>query len=100
MWKVKKSAIHGAGIFATETISKGIKIIEYIGEKVKKSEGDKRSERRIKKYLNSKTTGSVYIFESSHSSVNSITYGSEDSDDLNSVSRLHEIDQVLISAHL
>ena len=63
MWKVKKSAIHGAGIFATETISKGIKIIEYIGEKVKKSEGDKRSERRIKKYLNSKTTGSVYIFE-------------------------------------
>ena len=63
MWKVKKSKIHGAGIFATEDISKGVKVIEYIGEKVTKAEGDKRSERRIKKYLHSKTTGSVYIFE-------------------------------------
>ena len=63
MWKVKKSKIHGAGIFATEDISKGVRVIEYIGEKVTRAEGDKRSERRIKKYLNSKTTGSVYIFE-------------------------------------
>ena len=28
-----------------------------------RKEGDKRSEKRIKKYLNSKKTGSVYIFE-------------------------------------
>ena len=62
-WIVKKSKIHGAGIFATCTINKGEKIIQYIGEKVSKTEGDKRSEKRIKKYLNSKTTGSVYIFE-------------------------------------
>ena len=39
------------------------KIIEYIGEKIAKSEGDRRSELRIKKYLNSDKTGSVYIFE-------------------------------------
>ena len=63
MWKVKRSKIHGAGIFSTETIKKGTKIIEYIGEKVSKKEGDNRSAKRIKKYLKSKKTGSVYIFE-------------------------------------
>tara|TARA_B100001175_G_scaffold277226_1_gene253132 strand:- start:649 stop:1131 length:483 start_codon:yes stop_codon:yes gene_type:complete len=63
MWKLKKSKIHGSGVFATETIKKNTKIIEYIGEKVLRSEGDKRSERRLKRYLNSKEQGSVYIFE-------------------------------------
>ncbi len=63
MWQVKKSKVHGNGVFATRNITKGKKIIQYIGEKISKKEGDKRSEERIKKYLNSKTTGSVYIFE-------------------------------------
>ena len=63
MWKVKKSKVHGTGVFATENIKKGTRIIEYIGEKVSKKEGDLRSEKRIKRYLNSKVTGSVYIFE-------------------------------------
>ena len=63
MWKLKKSKIHAYGIFATENIPKGKKIIQYIGDKVTKKEGDRRSEKRIKKYLNSKSTGSVYIFE-------------------------------------
>tara|TARA_A100001035_G_C27763468_1_gene492449 strand:- start:895 stop:1380 length:486 start_codon:yes stop_codon:yes gene_type:complete len=63
MWKVVKSKVHGKGIVATKNIKKNTKIIEYIGEKVTKSEGDKRSEERINKYLNSNDTGSVYIFE-------------------------------------
>lgn len=63
MWKVKKSKIHGSGVFAKEKICKNKKIIEYIGEKITKAEGDRRSERRIKKYLKSKKMGSVYIFE-------------------------------------
>ena len=63
MWKVKKSGVHGYGVFATKDIKKNTRIIEYIGEKVSRKEGDKRSERRIKKYLNSEKTGSVYIFE-------------------------------------
>ena len=63
MWKVKKSKIHNSGVFATSNIKKGSKIIQYIGEKILRSEGDRRSEKRIKKYLNSKKTGSVYIFE-------------------------------------
>ena len=63
MWKVRKSKIHGSGVFATKRIKKNTKIIEYIGEKIIKSEGDKRSAKRIKKYLNSEIDGSVYIFE-------------------------------------
>ncbi len=63
MWKVRNSKIHGTGIFATKDIKKNTRIIEYVGEKITRSEGDKRSEKRIKKYLDSKTTGSVYIFE-------------------------------------
>ena len=63
MWKIKKSKIHGSGIVATKDIPKNTKIIEYVGEKISKKEGDKRSAERIKKYLNKKNEGSVYIFE-------------------------------------
>ena len=49
VWKVKKSKIHNSGVFAVFDIKKNTKIIEYIGEKVTKAEGDRRSERRIKK---------------------------------------------------
>ena len=63
MWKVKRSKIHGTGVFATKNIPKNTKIIQYIGEKITKSEGDRRSAARIKKCLNSTETGSVYIFE-------------------------------------
>ena len=63
MWEVRKSKIHGTGIFASDNIRKGKKVIEYLGEKISKFEGDRRSNVRIQKYLNSKTTGSVYIFE-------------------------------------
>ena len=63
MWKVIQSKIHGKGIIATEKIKKGTKIIQYIGEKISKKEGDKRSGDRIEKYLKSNSSGSVYIFE-------------------------------------
>tara|TARA_B100000989_G_scaffold293183_1_gene270168 strand:+ start:404 stop:901 length:498 start_codon:yes stop_codon:yes gene_type:complete len=63
MWIVKNSKVHGHGVFAKKNIKKNTKIIQYIGEKVTRSEGNKRSEKRIKKYLNSNKTGSVYIFE-------------------------------------
>ena len=63
MWKVKKSKVHGSGVFATKDIKRNTRIIEYIGEKVLRSEGDKRSAKRIKDHLHSEETGSVYIFE-------------------------------------
>ena len=63
MWKVKKSTVHGSGVFATKDIAKNQKIIQYIGEKISKKEGDRRSAERIKNYLKEKDEGSVYIFE-------------------------------------
>ena len=63
LWKVKKSKIHGFGIIALVNIKKGEKIIQYIGEKISKKEGDKRSAERIKNFLNKEDVGSVYIFE-------------------------------------
>lgn len=63
MWEIKQSDIHAKGLFASQNINRGVKIIEYKGEKISKKEGDRRSEKRLKKYLNSKSAGSVYIFE-------------------------------------
>ena len=58
MWLVKKSCM--ALEYLLLKIYLREKIIEYIGEKIAKSEGDRRSELR-KKYLNSDKTGSVYF---------------------------------------
>ena len=63
MWAIKNSKIHGTGVFSTKKIKKGTRIIQYIGEKITRSEGDKRSEKRLNKYLNSEKDGSVYIFQ-------------------------------------
>tara|TARA_X000001036_G_C20545570_1_gene752169 strand:- start:172 stop:687 length:516 start_codon:yes stop_codon:yes gene_type:complete len=63
MWREKKSKVHGIGIIATQNIKKNTKIIQYIGEKVNKKEGDRRSAARIKKFLKQKNEGSVYVFE-------------------------------------
>ncbi len=63
MYKVKKSKVHGSGVFAEKKININTKVIQYIGEKILKSEGDKRSGKRISKYLHSEDHGSVYIFE-------------------------------------
>ena len=63
MWKEKKSNIHGIGIIASENIKKGTRVIQYLGDKISKKEGDKRSADRIEKFLHKKNEGSVYIFE-------------------------------------
>ena len=63
MWTIKKSKVHGTGIIAIRNIEKNSKIIEYIGEKISKSEGNLRSSERIKNFLNKPNEGSVYIFE-------------------------------------
>ncbi len=43
IWFKKKSPLHGSGLFAKTNIKKGQKIIQYIGDKVTKREGDKRA---------------------------------------------------------
>ena len=39
----KRSKIHGIGVFAARDIKKGAKVIEYIGEKIRKPVTDRRS---------------------------------------------------------
>jgi len=42
--KVRRSKVHGAGVFAARAIRKGRRIIEYIGERVLHAEADRRYE--------------------------------------------------------
>ena len=49
IWFKKKSPLHGSGLFAKTNIKKGQKVIQYIGDKVTKREGDKRADKQIRK---------------------------------------------------
>ena len=49
LWKKKKSKVHGSGLFTAQDVKKGLQVIEYIGEKVSKREGDKRADKQINK---------------------------------------------------
>ena len=60
---INKSNIHNTGVFAKKDISKGTKIIEYVGEIISKKEADKRAEEQLKKSNNHTSDGGVYIFE-------------------------------------
>ena len=48
LWKKKKSNVHGSGLFASQDIKKNSQVIEYIGDKVTKKEGDKRACLKLK----------------------------------------------------
>ena len=60
--KVKKSGIHNRGVFARSHITKGTRIIEYVGEKVTKAEADRRAHRVFRDAQGNPTKGAVYIF--------------------------------------
>ena len=59
----KNSIIHGTGVYAKEDISKGIKVIEYLGELISKEEGDRRADEQEKKSKENPEYGKVYIFD-------------------------------------
>ena len=63
LWFKKKSPLHGSGLFAKNDIKKGSKVIQYIGDKVTKKEGDKRADKQIRKAKKDKNNGMVYVFE-------------------------------------
>ena len=48
-WYKKKSSLHGSGLFAVSNIKKGDQVIQYIGDKVTKKEGDRRADIQLKK---------------------------------------------------
>jgi len=58
---IRGSKIHGKGAFAKCDIPKGVKIIEYIGEKITKAESDRRAEAMPK--ASKRGSGAVYIFQ-------------------------------------
>jgi len=57
-WNVRvgRSGVHGRGLFAKGDLRKGERVIEYVGPKVGKKEGVRRTERQWK-------TGRLYVFE-------------------------------------
>jgi SET domain-containing protein len=40
--RVRRSKIHGTGVFATRAIPKGVRLVEYVGERVSHAEADRR----------------------------------------------------------
>lgn len=44
--EVRRSGVHGLGVFAAKSISKGTRIIEYVGERVSHDEADRRYEEK------------------------------------------------------
>lgn len=60
---VKRSKIHGTGVFAKKNIPKGTDIIEYMGRRITKAESDKISDVHMNNHKqNSEENGAVYIF--------------------------------------
>ena len=60
---VKKSKLHGKGLFAKKDLKEGTKVIEYVGKKVTKKQSDKIATKQLKKAGKDKKLGQVYIFE-------------------------------------
>ena len=63
LWFKRISSVHGRGLFASQYIKKGSQIIEYVGDKVTKREGDRRADKQINRAKKNKNNGMVYIFE-------------------------------------
>lgn len=59
--KIRKSKVHGNGVFARDDISEGTRILEYLGEKITKKESDRRGWAQFEK---AQKTGdaAVYLF--------------------------------------
>jgi len=60
---IKKSKIHGSGVFASKNIPKNKRIIEYVGDIITKRESDKRYQKALKEAEKDPEKGVVYLFE-------------------------------------
>jgi len=60
---IKDSRIHNRGVYARVNISKGTRIIEYLGEKITKAESERRSDLYLDNHGRDKNNGAVYIFD-------------------------------------
>ena len=41
-YRLRRSRVHGSGLFATRTIPRGVQVIEYVGERISHAEADRR----------------------------------------------------------
>ncbi len=60
--ELRESAIHGSGLFAAKPIPRGTRILEYVGERINKTEGYRRAMRQLRRAAKGRE-GAVYIFE-------------------------------------
>lgn len=60
--KVRRSPIHGRGLYATKTIPRDTRIIAYEGERITKAESDRREVRRLEQQQRGRD-GCVYVFQ-------------------------------------
>ena len=63
MYIIRNSRVHGRGVFASQDIPKGTKIIEYVGLKVTKKQAEDIAEKQLHKAKGKKKIGHVYLFE-------------------------------------
>jgi len=61
--EVRESSIHGYGVFALSEIESGIRVIEYVGERITKAESQRRGTAQLERYGEQGGSGSVYIFD-------------------------------------
>lgn len=61
-YEIRKSPIHGNGVFAARDIKNGERIMEYLGEKISKEESNRRGLER-EEFAKKTGDGAVYIFE-------------------------------------
>ena len=59
--EIRSSPIHGRGLFATRDIPEGMRIIEYVGEKITKAESNRRGWAQFEKAQETGEAG-VYLF--------------------------------------
>jgi len=59
--KIRKSKVHGDGVFALADIPEGSRILEYLGEKITKKESDRRGWAQFEKAKES-GDAAVYLF--------------------------------------
>jgi len=60
--RADQSPIHGRGVYASQPIPMGTRVIEYVGERITKAEARRREQLRLRRQKRG-GDGSVYIFE-------------------------------------
>lgn len=62
--EIRRSRIHGSGVYARKAIAVGTRVIEYVGEKITKKEAERRCDAQLERHRSSgEQEGAVYVFQ-------------------------------------